>query len=446
MGFWDLIFGKNTGQSVATPKIRFGRYTDSYKDKTQYESWDAALEKFEANEYLESYKEFFQYLREDKEDNVRWMEENGGIHFEILQGSKRVSGFADARQLKAEARIANAKELGVAFMRRLVEANYTLDYCRYALDNDNNLVVKFDTFTLDGSPYKLYYALKEVAINADKQDDLLLDEFDTMLTWIDTGSKTELSVAEKEAKYAFIQEQIQSTLDSIDTGSLNAEKYPGGISYLLLSAAYKVDFLTVPEGFLMETVERVHRSYFDSKDGKTMTQKNVNIRKELEKVLKRPKESIFNELYSVSSTFGILAPKGQDSLIGLIDGELPNMDWYEENNHTKVALAIPGYIIGNALFNFALPKPAREFLEMFYRITEPKYFTALGFTQAYYDEAKNTFDQKGIKNAIRKLVDTHKDKFPNLSPDLNILNFKNLCQFARTYLIMLKNLDLTPKS
>lgn len=204
MGFWDLIFGKNTGQSVATPKIRLGRYTDSYKEKAQYESWDKALNKFEANEYLESYKEFFKYLRDDKEDNVRWAEENGGIHFEVLQGSKRVSGFADARQLKAEARIANAKELSVAFMRRLVEANYSMDYCRYALDDENNLVVKFDTFTLDGSPYKLYYALKEVAMNADKQDDLLLDEFESMLTWIDTGSKTDIIVAEKEAKYNFL--------------------------------------------------------------------------------------------------------------------------------------------------------------------------------------------------------------------------------------------------
>jgi hypothetical protein len=446
MGFWDLIFGKNTGQSVATPKIRFGRYTDSYKEKAQYESWDKALDKFEANDYLESYKEFFKYLRDDKEDNVRWAEENGGIHFEILQGSKRVSGFADARQLKAEARIANAKELSVAFMRRLVEANYSLDYCRFALDDENNLVVKFDTFTLDGSPYKLYYALKEVAMNADKQDDLLLDEFDTMLTWIDTGSKTDIIVAEKEAKFNFIQEQVKTTLEEIEKGSLNGEKYPGGISYLLLSAVYKIDFLTTPEGFLMEIIERTHRSYFDGNDGKTMIQKNVSIRKELDKILNRPKELIFNELYSTSSTFGIVAPKGHDALVGLIDGELANMDWYEANNHTKVALSIPGYIMGNALFNFALPKPSKDFIELYYRITESKYFTSLGFTPAYFDESKGIYDQKSIKNAIRKVVEAHKEKFPQLSADLNILDFKNPCHFVRTYLLMLKSLDITPKS
>ena len=446
MGFWDLIFGTKTEQEVAAPKIRFGRYTDSYKSKAQYESWDAAINKFEDNNYLESYKEFFKYLRDDKEDNVRWLEENGGIHFEILQGSKRVSGFADARQLKAEAKIAHANELSVAFMRRLVEANYSLNYGRYGLDDDDNLIVKFDSYTLDGSPYKLYYALKEVAINADKQDDLLLDEFTTMLTPIEMGSKTDLPVNEKEAKCHFIQEQIQEILAEIDKGTLNAEKYPGGISYLLLSVAYKIDYLTVPEGFVMETIEHIHRSYFDSNDGKSVTQKNVSIRRDLEKILQRNKDLIFNELYSTSSTFGIMAPQGHDSLVGLIDGELSHMDWYEENKHTKVALAIPGYIVGNCLFNYALPKPARELLELYYRITESRFFTALGFTPQYFDDTKDVFNQKEIKNAIRKLVENGKEKFPMLSPDVNTLDFKNACKFARTYLIMIKNLDFTPKN
>jgi hypothetical protein len=446
MGFWDLIFGKKTEQHDAFPKVRLGRFTDSYKGKAQYESWDAALSKFEDNQYMDSYKEFFKYLREDKEDNVRWLEENGGIRFEILQGSKRVSGFADARQLKAEAKIAQAKELSVAFMRRLVEANYSLDYSRYALDDENNLIVKFDTFTLDGSPYKLYYALKEVAINADKQDDLLLDEFAEMLTPVEMGSKTELPESEKEAKYNFIKEQIEGVLEALDKAAFSAEKYPGGISYLLLSVAYKVDYLTTPEGFIMETIERIHRSYFDNKDGKTMTQKNAAIRKELEKILQRSKELIFNELYATSSTFGVISPKGHDTLVGLIDGELPNMDWYEENKYTNVALSVPGYIVGNSLFNYALPKPARELLELYYRITEPKLFSQLGFSPEYFDASKEAFKSKDIKNAIRKLADNSKEKFPALSPDLGLLDFKNPCRFARTYLLMVKSMDFTPKA
>jgi hypothetical protein len=444
MSFWEKIFGYKTNQEISEPRIQFGRYSDSYKDASQYEAWDESLKQFEAENYLESYRIFFKYLRDEKEDNVRWVEENGGIRFEILQGSKRLSGFADARQLKAVARIAHAKELSVAFMRRLVESNYSLDYSRYALDDDNNLVIKFDTSTLDGSPYKLYYALKEVAINADKQDDLLLDEFENMLEPLDMGSKKEISDAEKNIKYRFIKENINSVFTEIDNGSLSVEKYPGGISYLLLSAVYKIDYLTSPEGFLMETIERIHRSYFDA-DGKTSTQKNLVIRKELEKVLLRSEESLRTELYATTSTFGILSPNQHETLVTLIDGELANMDWYEENKHTKVALSVPGYIVGNALFNYALPKPMKELLELYYRISESDFFKDLGYTPPYFDAVKEVFDQKEIKNAVRRVVEANKEKYTHLSPNFGLLDFKNPCRFARTYLMMIRDLDLTVK-
>jgi hypothetical protein len=445
MSFWDFILGRKQEKKIAEPSIRFGRYTDSYKSKTQYDFWDLALKEFENDNYLEAYTAFFQYLRDEKDDNVRWLNENSGIRFEILQGSKRVTGIADARQVKAEARIAHAEELSVAFMRRLMESNYSLDYSRYALDDDNNLVIKFETSALDGSPYKLYYALKEVAINADKLDDLLLDEFQSHLTSIDMGSKIDISLQEKEAKYAFIINEIQSVLNTIDSGNLNADKYPSGISYLLLSLIYKLDFLTVPEGFLMETIERIHRAYFHN-DGRTLIQKNIGIRKDLDKALQREKELIFNELYATSSVFGILTPKGHDTLVSLIDGELPNMDWYEENKHSEVAMAVTGYIVGNALFSYALPKPDRELLTFYYKIFEPDYYTSLGFESIYFNNTTKNFDVKGIKAAIRQIIEAHKEKYPLLSPDLNTLDFSTPSRLARTYLIMVRNLEVSPKS
>jgi hypothetical protein len=444
MSFWNRIFGKNIGDTVNEPKVRFGRFSDSYKAKSQYEAWDKALDNYDANEYLAAYRAFFQYLRDDKEDNVRWLEENGGIRFEILQGSKRVTGFADARQLKAEARIAHANELSVAFMRRLVETNYSLDYSRYALDDEDNLVVKFETSTLDGSPYKLYYALKEVAVNADKQDDLLLEEFESMLTPLDMGSKKEIPLSEKEVKYNFIKEKIQKAFQILDNGTLNLEKYPSGVSYILLSLSYCLDYLTAPEGYLMEAVERIHRHYYDN-DGKNISQKNIAIRKELDKILARDKELIFNELYATTSCFGILAPNGHDTFVSLIDNELSNMDWYESNQHIDIALAVPSHIVGSALFNYALPKPTKDLLELYYRILEPQYFKALGF-ETFYDEQKNIFNDKNIKTAIRKIVDEAKEKYPNISPDLALLDFRNPCRFARTYLLMIKNLNVIAKT
>ena len=444
MSIWNRLFGNKAEPTTPQPRIKFGRYTDSYKQKPQYEAWEAALNKFEEQDYLGSYNALFRYLRDEGEDNVRWVEDNGNIKFEILQGSKRVTGTANAQKFVAEARIVYADNLGVTVMRRLVESNFVLEYSRYGLDDDNNLVIKFDTSSLDGSPYKIYYALKEVAASADKQDDLLLDEFGVNLKPIDMGSKTDIGQIEKEVKYNFIIDKIQSVLEFIDSKKLDGEKYPGGISYLLLDTAYRIDYLTTPEGFLMETVERMHRTYFSTEE-KSMLLKNIGLRKELSKVLIRSKELIFSELYATTSTFGILVPKQHDALASLIEGELSNMDWYEANKHDSVALAIPGYIVGFALFNYALPKPDRELLVFYYHIFEPTLFLSLGFTPQYFNTQTGVFDQKAIKKGIKDIVEPNVDMHPKLTPDYGSLDFKTPAKFARSYLLMLKNLDFVTK-
>ena len=444
MSIWNRLFGNKAEPTKPQPRIKFGRYTDSYKQKPQYEAWEAALNKFEEQDYLGSYNALFRYLRDEGEDNVRWVEDNGNIKFEILQGSKRVTGTANAQKFVAEARIVYADNLGVTVMRRLVESNFVLEYSRYGLDDDNNLVIKFDTSSLDGSPYKIYYALKEVAASADKQDDLLLDEFGVNLKPIDMGSKTDIGQIEKEVKYNFIIDKIQSVLEFIDSKKLDGEKYPGGISYLLLDTAYRIDYLTTPEGFLMETVERMHRTYFSTEE-KSMLLKNIGLRKELSKVLIRSKELIFSELYATTSTFGILVSKQHDALASLIEGELSNMDWYEANKHDSVALAIPGYIVGFALFNYALPKPDRELLVFYYHIFEPTLFLSLGFTPQYFNTQTGVFDQKAIKKGIKDIVEPNVDMHPKLTPDYGSLDFKTPTKFARSYLLMLKNLDFVTK-
>ena len=194
----------------------------------------------------------------------------------------------------------------------------------------------------------------------------------------------------------------------------------------------------------METVERIHRSFFSAEE-KSMVLKNIGLRRELQKVLARSKELIFSELYATTSTFGILVTKQHDALASLIEGELPNMDWYEANKHDSVALAIPGYIVGFALFNYALPKPDRELLAFYYTVFEPNLFAALGFTPPYFNTQTGVFDQKAVKKGIKDIVERSLEKYPKLAPDYGSLDFKTPAKFARSYLLMLKNLDFQTK-
>ncbi len=438
MRFFDRLV-QAMSKDGSAPKIKMGRYSDTYKRAENYAAWDRAMAFFEEGRYLDAYTQFFEYLRDPLEDNVRYVREQDCIRFEVYQGSRCVSGTADAGKVRAEAKIARAEELMVGLMRSLVEKNYSLKFSRFALDDNGNICIVFDTFALDGSPYKLYHALKEIAANADKQDDLLLDEF-SRLQRIQDAPVGELPLWEKEVKYRFIQEEIQKTRSLIEEGPVNKTNYPGAYAYAVLHLMYKLDYLTEPQGVMMETLERMHRLYF-SDDGKSMTEKNRLLDKELDTLVARPKDAYFKEMYNVRCTFGITTPVNHDRIARFIEAELPNMDWYLENGHDAVALAVPGYITGYSLFYYAPPRPVKNLLQLFYAITEPGYFHDLGYAFPFYSPENKKLRPRAIKEAINRVITENRADFPKLRASSGSLNFENLPAFARSFLLLIKDLQ-----
>ncbi len=441
MSIFDQFFKKKNGPREGDPPINFGRCSDSYKQTKQYDAWDISLDKFEKGEYLESTKAFLDYLNDDREGNVEYRQEDGKLEFEILQGSKKIFGVANKTKIRVEAKIAKANKLNIAFMRRMVEQNFGLNYSRFGLDRKNNITIVFDSFVLDASPYKLYYAIRELAITADKHDDLLIGEFEELQP-IENKHLEDLSEEEKSVKYDFIISKIKDVLNEIENGKPNADQYPGGISYLLLDLCYKLDYLTKPEGFMMEDLERMNRLFF-AKDEKSIDQKNANLQKELEMLSLRSKAEHFKEMYRVKTTFGITSPVTHERVSGLIDEVLHHMNWYKENGYEKIALAIAGYIVGNSLFNYAVPKPVKELYTLFYYVVETEYFQKLGFKDALYDSQTQRFEKKMIKSRIRAIAGKNKKKYPDMAPKLAKLDFKNLTDFTKSYLLMVKELNLT---
>ncbi len=441
MSLLDRLFGRKDDAAQPFPDIRFGRYSDSYKEAANQEAWTEALQAFEEGSYLDAYRHFFAYLRDEAEDNVRVAAEPGQLSFELCQGSRKITGRADRKKLKAEAKIARTQALNVGFMRRLIEKNFELKYSRFALDADKQLTIVFDTYTLDGSPYKLYHALKEVALQADKQDDLLLEEFQALQP-VETAHLEDLPAQEKEVKYRFLLDRVREVLGEIEQGQLRPEQYPGGTSYLLLALIYKLDYLLKPEGHTMETLERLNRLFFGA-DGQTVVEKNQILVRELARLVERPKADFFREMYRVKSTFGITTPVSHDRVVGFVDGELHNMDWYQENGYEAVALAVPNYIVGYSLFNYALPRPDRDLFHLYFQVVESQYFKDLGFPVDYYEPDTGKFNRKAIRKALDYIGDANEALYPRLNPRSNALVFDNLPDFARSYLLMVRNLDMT---
>ena len=221
MGFFNKIFGLGKKELIQ-PDIQFGRYTDSYKTPEQYKAWDHSIDAFEKGNYLVSYRQFFQYLGNATVNNVYVEEKDGRLHFEVLQGSKKITGFADNKKVKVATKVVQADDLNVSFMRRLMEENYKMKYSCFALDEENDISIIFTTYVVDGSPYKIYAALKEVATKADKLDDLLIEEFD-VLHHTDASLLEEINTTEKEVKYTFIQNNIKTVLQQIDKGGVKLQ-------------------------------------------------------------------------------------------------------------------------------------------------------------------------------------------------------------------------------
>lgn len=432
------IFGKSKND----PEIKFGRYSDSYKDEEKYDAWDIALELYENKEYFKSFHYFLTYLSDETSGNVIIDKKDPDkISFKIFQGSKQIKGYANNKKLYAEAKIARAKELEIGLLRRMIEKNYGLEYSRYALDDEDCITMVFDTNALDASPYKLYYALKELATNADKQDDILVSEFES-LERVNTGHVRVIENKEKQIKFDFFKSSIKEVIDVMDNGSLNLTHYPGGASYLILDVIYRLDFLVKPEGVTMEKIEQIHNIFFNNKtaDGQ---RKNELMRKELTKMLNIDQTKFFGELYEVLSTFGITLPSGHERLRSLIDSDLGNMDWYVKNNHHRIALSIPGYIVGYSLFNYALPAPDRELLVLFYKIFNQEFFHSLGFGFRYHD------GNCPLKKEIIKEVKGIRSRYSKLYPVLNIhtkaLNFESDTAFAKSFLVMVRAMDVSKK-
>ncbi len=439
MGFFDRILKKQS-PSLSEPDLHFGRFSGLYKDQTHFDFWDEAMRLFKEKKYLASYEAYFNYLINNEKNNIAYKNTGGKISFEIYQGSKIVSGIIDRKKIRATARIAKTASLNIGFLRKMMEQNYNLQYARYALDDEPNIVLVFDSYLTDGSPYKIHFALKEMALTADKQDDLLLDEFKSLAP-VDLPNIKILPDHIKEIKYNYLVSEINAVLDEINSKNYNHSKFSGGIAFLLLNVSYKLDYLVKPEGFTLETFENIHRSYF-SKDGNNTVKKNQIISKELKKVLARTKEDIFRELYDTITTFSVTEKANHQRIVQVIEGEINLLDWYNKNGYISIALAITGYIVGYCLFSFSIPRPDKELFHLYFKIMEQPYFNRLGFQYDYYDSQTNKFNEKSIKNAISVIMKNNADEYPNLQIETDTLSYDSKISFAKSFLEMIRDMKI----
>lgn len=444
MGFLDKLFNfgnseKDSDNSLETNAIRMGRYSDNNKTVEKTQKWYDAEDLYKEKKYFEAIEIFFDYLKDDIENNVILTKIENEYTFDIYQGTKIVKGKITEKEVTAWVSLAKMEKASTPVMRRLLEMNFTLFYARYAL-KDDTLCMLFDTSIDIASPNKLYYGLKEIATKADKQDDLLVNDFATLQA-VDNLHVEMFSDNEKEVKYKYFQFWIESTLKNME--DLNQDSFSGGIAYTLLALLYKIDFLITPEGKLLNELEKIIDLYWLNKENKTAVERNQLLKDGLQKLLAWEKEEVLKYFYRAKATFAVTVPKPHAVVADAIKAVLENMLWYKDNKHPNIANAVMEYGLSYCQYSYSLPNVTTDLFTLFMHINYPSYFQELRFNEKYY--LHNQFETQKINNKINKLILSNLDKYPLLKFNTESLSYNTLVDFNQSFLNQILQLNFENK-
>ena len=104
---------------------QFGRYSDNNKPLGKVARWTDADNLFKEKKYIESLDAFFDYLGDDKAQNLNYQRNGNEGSFQFYQGSRVVRGSFNQDQFQAEVTLARMPQPSVPVMRRLLEMNFS---------------------------------------------------------------------------------------------------------------------------------------------------------------------------------------------------------------------------------------------------------------------------------------------------------------------------------
>ncbi len=461
MGWLDKLLGREeepetkdekehvsfAASTVASPfegleGIRFGRYSDNNKSQKKMQSRYAAEDYFKAKKYNEAFAAFFDFLRDDVEDNVHFSQDGDKFIFDIIQGSKKVHGECDGTQIVAKVALAVMPTPVTAVMRRLLELNFTLLYCHCAMDENNTLCMVMDSTVVSASPSKLYLALHELATKADRTDDLLLADFSTLKP-ADTDHIIQLTEAELNVKYSYFKKWINETLERVD--ELNQDSYAGAITYLLLSLVYRIDFLITPEARLLAEIEKITTIYWLKKEEITLVERNQRIKDAIRKLLDMSIDDFKASVYRSKGSFAIAPLASQEKVKDTIMNTVRDAQGYKENKYEDLALVLLEYGMAYNQFAYSMPRVVTDLITIFMGVLHADYMVALGMKTPMYNTTENVLNREAITVAIDEAINRYKDRYQQLRWDHTSLNYNSLYEFCASYAEQVANLNLETK-
>lgn len=432
------IFKSFANYTYKGPEIALGRYTDLDAELSKVAYLNQSKKAFKDEQFTESLSLVFDYLRNDEVDNLQYTVHDQELFFSLYQGSKKIIGRTSQNRFSAIAEIATIKFDHIGLLRRLLDYNYLFQYIRFCIQDEDQLILKFNSNIKDCTPDKVIHGLRELAIQSDKLDDTLVDEFPEALAKNQLGNIRFPTKQIADAKYTYWKNQLQTLITHAETISRSLQQNELFLAYFILDTTYKLDFLIKPEGFIIELLESVHNIYFKE----TSYSKEILNNRALEifqKLNQRPKEDIQSEFYDSTNTFGLSTYTPYQVYVNFIQEESQTIANTYSNN-PLYCKTICSFLIGYGLYNLGLAKPIKEVLELFYRIHEAAFFNAVGFEETFLE--KDILKQKLISKHLKNIQKIHSEQNPKLHIPTHILDFTNEVDFAVSYIELLKHITI----
>ena len=223
-------------------------------------------------------------------------------------------------------------------------------------------------------------------------------------------------------------------------GSIDADKFSGGIAYLLLALAYRIDYLIVPEGKLLYEIEKIVEIYF-RKDDRPVTEKNQEMIESFSRLLSKDKEEFYPYLFRSKYTFSIVTPQNFKTIADAIYNANQNINWYRENKLNDVAAQISEYGLSYCQYSYSLPKPLSEFFQLMMRANYPDFFRELGSKDDFTND-NGEYNKEAIIAKIEEIESRWKEKYPELKLKTEKLKFENKVSFNQSFTTEIEYLNL----
>lgn len=423
------------------PRVRhaFGRGTNATISPHEEELFNKSYEAFEKKDFLNAYEYFFNSLQNFTNDvpneNIILKKDEKELHFELFQGSTKVIGTITQETFYAEVIIIKKSDVNVALKRYLLERNYQLTYANYFTD-DFYIKLKLFHDNATMSPQKIFFPIREIALNADFDKEHIKSEFKE----IELEDITHLQIInddELQMKFDYLNKQISDV--ELKVATLPSNDNAGMQAFLYLNLLFEIDYLLVPKYAIFQNISKTVVEYFSDEDN-TIESKNEEIKKYVSVL----KEMTFDEFkpnfYNAKYTFNQTEKTSLEELYIFISESLMKIRWYKSNRYNQIIPTIYKYIAFYILYNYGLNPIVRHLLHLLVEIQNPDFFKKLGY-QTLYNEEDNTFSKRSIISKIEEIIHPNQKRFKLLKPFGHELNFTSMNELSNSYYLQLKNLN-----